>query len=630
MLNTTIKSEILSEILNSNNFLGKYSDNYDILTFLGKIWDLKILDSEDSRYKNAYEDIQQHFINNDDWSIEYLLKTRLDLINGDEKYFILFIEAVVSPLVRNNKNEILIYVTKINSHLENSDNKLILTDYFEDLPVYRYKNKKDLNDLPLDIIENKIPIYKYNYNGNRTYPSFYLGYDRWDDFGNVTMFDIVYQENENSFNNIGKVKIMKSGVKTTWNELPDSFTTLSNEFCSLGQKDSYYFTLKTILQEDYYSFLLGLRDAAIFPKINEQFENDDIFRNSLIRDNKVERILRTIRYEIEGVKPIEYFKFNYIHQPPYAENEIIFNFDFEYNSEFEHRIFALIGKNGTGKTWLLSKLAKQLSEKDPNAFKPRKPIYGKVFTVSYSFFDKFELPTSDASFNYKYCGLKKNKNTWKTNDELISDFLYSTKLIKAKNLEYDWYLILSNFISKEILAITFETYQYNFNIDKFGEMHKVLSSGQSIILFLISEILSRIRYDSLILFDEPETHLHPNAISSLINTLYLLVKKFDSFCIIGTHSPIIIQEIPARNIFVLERSGNKAILKNLERESLGENLTTITQDIFGNREVPKHFVTLIEELLRKGKSEKEIIDLLETDNLPISSNIKLYIKSLSK
>ena len=158
MLNTTIKSEILSEILNSNNFLGKYSYNYDILTFLGKFWDLKILDSVDSRYKNAYEYIQQHFINNDDWSIEYLLKTRLDLINGDEKYFILFIEAVVSPLVRNNKNEILIYVTKINSHLENSDNKLILTDYFEDLPVYRYKNKKDLNDLPLDIIENIITM----------------------------------------------------------------------------------------------------------------------------------------------------------------------------------------------------------------------------------------------------------------------------------------------------------------------------------------------------------------------------------------------------------------------------------------------------------------------------------------
>ena len=157
-----------------------------------------------------------------------------------------------------------------------------------------------------------------------------------------------------------------------------------------------------------------------------------------------------------------------------------------------------------------------------------------------------------------------------------------------------------------------------------------LSSGQNIILYMVTEILSHIRFDSLILYDEPETHLHPNAISTLMNTLFDLVKRFQSFCVIATHSPLIIQEIPSRNIFVIEREDNSASIRGLERESLGENLTVITQDIFGNAEVAKHFVTTIQDLITKGKTYSQIIELLESDHLPITSNIKLYIKALLK
>lgn len=113
-----------------------------------------------------------------------------------------------------------------------------------------------------------------------------------------------------------------------------------------------------------------------------------------------------------------------------------------------------------------------------------------------------------------------------------------------------------------------------------------------------------------------------------MNTLFDLVKRFQSFCVIATHSPLIIQEIPSRNIFVIEREDNSASVRGLERESLGENLTVITQDIFGNGEVSKHFITTIQGLIKKGKTYSQIIELLESDHLPITSNIKLYIKAL--
>jgi predicted ATPase len=635
ILSRQIKAEVFNSIIQTPSFLGKYEEYDGILTFLNKIWDLKEMPSTDSRFKNAYEDANQHIVNNSDWSIEYLFTERLNLIDGEESKFVIFLETVVNPTVRKNKDEILLFVSKINNIIQVSGHKLIITDYFEELPVYKFKDSTKLSDLPIDIIENKIPIYLSTSKEPIEYPSFVLSYDRWNDYGLVTMFDLAFRADALNSISLGKVKIMKRDTNSTWETFPEKFTSLPSDYCSLGQKKEYYQRLKYNLTTDYYSFLLGIRDAAIFPKIHEQFENDDIFKTSLIRDNEVERLARTIRFEIEGINPNEYFKFNYSYQPPYAENTIALNFDFEYNTDFEHRIYAIIGKNGTGKTRILSSLAKSLSQKEPQSFSPRKPIYGKVFTVSYSFFDRFDIPSSDASFNYVYCGLKKGKNEWKTEEDMLADFYKSVELIKKKGLENDWYKTLISFIVPEILDVVFDKeedfinqFNYKFNEHKFPEISKMLSSGQSIILFLISEILSQIRYDSLILFDEPETHLHPNAISSLLNTLFSLVKRFKSFCVLATHSPLIVQEIPARNIFILEREENTAFVRELERESFGENLTIITQDIFGNREVPRHFIALIEELISKGKSYAEIVSILETDQLPITSNIRLYIKTL--
>jgi predicted ATPase len=636
MLDRNLKAQIFEEITSIPKFLGKYEEQEGILIFLNKIWDLKALPSEDSRYKNAYDDSHKHLVNNSDWSIKDTFLNRFKLLDGEEIHFISFLESIVHPTVRE-KEEIPSFVARINKFLQPAGSKLTLTDYFEGLPVYRYKTGTEINDLPIDIIPNKLKIYYKIDESLDTYPCFFLKNDPWDDYSQLTTFILIYKNSFHESDYFGKVKIMQRGTNVTKDALPENFTSLSEEWCSLGQSNDYYLKLKQVLKSDYYSFLLAIRDVAIFPKIYEAFESDEIFKTSLIRRNSAEQLARTIRFEIEGINSQEYFKFNYTHRPGYSTNDITLNFNFEYNTDFEHRIYALIGKNGTGKTTILSSLAKNLSESAPVNFTPRKPIYGKIFTVSYSFFDQFEIPTADAAFNYVYCGLKKNNKEWKTKDELISDFYQAAVLIKKKDLENEWYQILTNFINVDILNIAFETREdffskesnYFFIEAKFVEINRILSSGQSIILYLISEILSQIRYDSLILFDEPETHLHPNSITALINTLYSIVDKFKSFCILATHSPIIIQEIPSRNIFVIERTGEYSTVRKLEKESLGENLTVITQDIFGTREIPKHFIILVQELLSKGKSYDEIISILESDNLPVSSNIRLYIKTLA-
>ncbi|WP_164584517.1 AAA family ATPase, partial [Pseudomonas viridiflava] len=70
-------------------------------------------------------------------------------------------------------------------------------------------------------------------------------------------------------------------------------------------------------------------------------------------------------------------------------------------------------------------------------------------------------------------------------------------------------------------------------------MYERLSAGQRLALNCVFHILSKIDRRTLILFDEPELHLHPQLLTGLLNTLSEILESQDSFAIIATHSPLV-------------------------------------------------------------------------------------------
>jgi hypothetical protein len=65
-------------------FSGRLSE----VEFLGRIWNLQSMPSRDRRFENAYWDIWQHRVNNDDWDDHYLLYTYLELLICDDEIFL--------------------------------------------------------------------------------------------------------------------------------------------------------------------------------------------------------------------------------------------------------------------------------------------------------------------------------------------------------------------------------------------------------------------------------------------------------------------------------------------------------------------------------------------------------------
>jgi len=618
------------------------------MQFLNSIWDLRAMPSEDQRYTNAYDDVVQHTVNNDDWKLDELFLERLKLLEDNEIY-VKFLESIVHPNFRENEDDIIKFVLLINSYIE--DEKLILTIVSYDdnsLPVYNIIEKE--NSLPYsDLLKNTIPFYvikKPNGHSNQISshprpektPCFVLVFnDMWNDYGYSTDFSLFYYSDntiaDDQVKNYGIIKITH-GAAGVIDEIPDDFLELDEKFCSLGQTYEFYETLKASTGKYFESVLYALKDAAFFSDIYEKFEKNEIFNTSLIRYDEPEQLLRSVKYRLYGFDLSNLYSFKYTFLPKYSNEPEDIDFNFNNNHELPNRIFAIIGKNGTGKTQLITSLPIEIAKKESSKFIPRTPMFSKVIAVSYSVFDKFEIPKSTVLFDYVYCGLLNEKRELLTERQQLLRF-HNTwqKIEKIERLE-KWKIILSNFIEADILDKFIIEERTNLDdvtikVDRleFNKIKNHLSSGQNILLYIISEIIANIRRDSLLLFDEPETHLHPNAITQLMNVIYEVVHEFESYCIITTHSPLIVQELLSKNVRIIERHENTVSVRQINIESFGQNLTTLTEEVFGNKEIGKQYKKIIDKMVSEGKTYTDVISILEAEGFPLSINIRLYIES---
>lgn len=636
------KSELI-KVLEKEEMLFVNEDGvFFILEILNDIWDLENMPSTDPRYDNAYSDIDKHMVLNDDWSYHHLFTEILHVYQEDGKFSAL-LEGLVSRKYRSNTDYIKLLVLIINPYLRKHDLTLAVQSYDnEGNEVYKIQNLSATKTIELPT--NKIPFFvtkiplarEYSYSSHYTpqiFPSFVLVHnDGWNDYGYYTTYHLFYYQDAESRQKIGYVKITDGESVYTNETLPEKFNVLPETYISLGQDFEYYESLKNALGNLFESVLFALNDCAFFHDIFERFEKNGIFNTSLIRDNRVEKNRREVKYKIYGYDLNNLYNFKYKFTPKYAADQIEIAFEFNRSRELTNRIYAIIGKNGTGKTQLISSLPLDISRKNDEVFEPRTPLFSKVIAVSYSIFDNFQIPENTISFSYIYCGLQKIINGNKellSIDEQILRFNTTCKSITEKLRDEQLYAILTNFIEEEILNefIIFNEGTKILDFEKFLKIKDRLSSGQNILLFTITEIVANIRFDSLILFDEPETHLHPNAISQLMNLIHELVVSFDSFCIIATHSPLIIQELLSNHVFIIERKSNFPSIRKIGMESFAENLTNITEEIFGNKTVNRQFERIINELIGRGKNYEQIVELLQSDNIPLSLNARLFIKS---
>lgn len=107
---------------------------------------------------------------------------------------------------------------------------------------------------------------------------------------------------------------------------------------------------------------------------------------------------------------------------------------------------------------------------------------------------------------------------------------------------------------------------------------------------------------------------------------YHLLEEFNSYAIIATHSPLIIQEIPSRYIRALTRVNNILSIHTPDNECFGENVTKITDDIFDVRSTESNYKSVLKKLSQKMEYD-EILALFEGK---LSFNAMIYLKNAGR
>lgn len=500
-------------------------------------------------------------------------------------------------------------------------------------------------------------------------PAFVLEQDNWNDYGFQTTYRLSYATLDDKGrvkeDLIGPVKILKKGQTSSDVLLVSKpFVNLDDTFCSVGTSLDYYERLRVLPLKQRKLVLSGLRDLVADPKIEAQFRQEEGWSVSLFRDGKDESYLKLARGLLTGdysQLPGDNLRFSFVlpgwRRPidfEFTENQPIRQ-NSAVKTGLPERIAILVGRNGSGKSTALARLARIAlgttyeREKDPlsslGRLEPATLGFPRVVTVTFSPFDSFRLPGSDGRDRRKilkelqagegrfaFIGLRdiaaegtrisKSANDAENKDMIDSDRLTVTRLKSIQQLanEFSNYLDrikerrksqLFNDVFEVLFADSaFAPYLEN-GIGKYApELIRTAflqcSTGHKIAALVVAGLVATLEPSSLVLFDEPETHLHPPLLAALMDALRKILRNHESYCIVATHSPVVVQESLAKHIKVIRRDGSIVSANTPKSETFGESIGMITADVFGLNSEETNFHRVLDKLVRKFTDQEMI------------------------
>lgn len=190
---------------------------------------------------------------------------------------------------------------------------------------------------------------------------------------------------------------------------------------------------------------------------------------------------------------------------------------------------------------------------------------------------------------------------------LVSSFDLSNYFSGLSEFERD-ILLLDKFDKHIFNDIWFET---KSNVDLVPLSY--WSSGEISLFLRLVELADSIIENSIILIDEPETHLHPKWIRNYITILKRIIGEVNCHVIMATHAPLIVSDIPKESIVMLEKEGHLIRQSEIYEETIGLEYEEVLKKIF---QIEENRGSVLESY------EREIMKSIERDDL--ETIIRLY------
>lgn len=340
-----------------------------------------------------------------------------------------------------------------------------------------------------------------------------------------------------------------------------------------------------------------------------------------------------------------------------------------------NRIVVLVGRNGSGKSTLLARLAhvafaspQERATKDLKALGVLEPSsigFMRIITVSYSAFDSFVVPGRDAKDlsqatqdlesgegRFIFCGLRDLVAEGRADvekDEKIGsgdseegpplERRTTTRLKPVEQLADEFAALISRIRKEERVELLESALEPLLGDPSFAELQDQMtrltgstksarslflgwSTGHKIALHVIASLVAHARPRSLVLFDEPEAHLHPPLMAALMHSVRIVLTDVNAFCVAATHSPVLLQETLSRHVRRVRRTGGLLEVKKPDLETFGENVGVITYDTFGLTASSTDYHKVLDLLINGCASPEEVNKLFQPG---LSAQARAYV-----
>lgn len=341
-----------------------------------------------------------------------------------------------------------------------------------------------------------------------------------------------------------------------------------------------------------------------------------------------------------------------------------------------NRMIVMVGRNGSGKSTLLSRLAhlafaspQERATKSLRALGRLEPPsigFMRVITISYSAFDSFVVPglaakelsqtTQDLESGegrFMFCGLRDlvaearadvsndEESTADDEDAVPVERRTSTRLKPVEALAREFADLIRRIRREERTALLTSALQPLLGDPSFADLEDQMewlegptksltplflgwSTGHKIALHVVASLVAHARPRSLILFDEPEAHLHPPLMAALMHSVRIVLTEVNAFCIAATHSPVLLQETLSRHVRRVRRTGSSLEVRLPGLETFGENVGVLTYDAFGLTASSTDYHKVLDLLVRGCDSPDEVDELFEPG---LSAQARAYVLS---
>ncbi|MGW1798993.1 AAA family ATPase [Streptomyces sp. NPDC001984] len=464
------------------------------------------------------------------------------------------------------------------------------------------------------------------------YDGAYLIPDDWNDYGYVTMFELGLKRPQERARSLGGVRIahvdMATGAgsfRATLQQLPQRFSSLGKEFFSLGVRDSYYEKINELRGETRDAILRGLHDVAYdySAEMLERVRHLSVFRESLLRDVRHrDAELERLHLIARGRRRVVAFRWGYTPPKPPGSDHVPSRLGFyaRPGSLPPSNVHALIGRNGVGKTTMMREMAHGVASgtiKVTQQAAREAQVTPNVVLVSFSAFDEL-LDEPEESPRLTTIGLRDSGNPQrlKTGAELSMEFVDSlaTARIGARRSRWERMVRTLRYPESGFLE--------DFRGDLDGllsadsdrrfrrlatELFEPLSSGHKIVLLTLTRLVREVTERTVVFFDEPEAHLQPPLLSAFVRALSDFLSDVNGMAVVATHSPVVLQEVPASCVYKLRRYGDVLTAERPEMETYGENVSQLTHEAFGLEVTATGFYAALAQQAEDGRSYPEIL-----------------------